>query len=399
MDDKIINLGPANVDDTDMTSVPILDLSDDITARFAAYTAAIETVLRSGQFIGGPNVVAFEAETAAYLGVRYAIGCNSGTDALVLSLRALRIGPGHEVITTPFTFFATAEAISLVGATPVFCDIDPITLNLDVETVAPLINERTRAIIPVHLFGLPADMAAVMSLARHHNLAVLEDVAQAMGASCSPSQPLGCCLQSPTCRGRKVGSIGNVSAFSFFPSKNLGAFGDGGLVATNDDDLADRVKMLRNHGSKVRYQNEMLGYNSRLDELQAAILRVKLPHLDEANAGRHRVAARYNELLDGVAGVSTPLLSFARSDSVFHQYTVRIKGGKRDAVSTALNRAGIATMIYYPIPVHRLPVYNQPTGLCPEAEAAAHEVLSLPIWPTLSAETQQRIATELKRSL
>jgi dTDP-4-amino-4,6-dideoxygalactose transaminase len=382
-----------------LANVPTLDLSDDITMNWAAYSEAVASVLKSGRFILGPNVTAFEGELASYLGVKHVIGCNSGTDALVLSLRALGIGPGDEVITTPFTFFATAEAISLVGATPVFCDIERETLNVNVALAAELVTERTKGIIPVHLFGLPADMAAVMTFATAHGLAVIEDVAQALGASCSPSNSLGCCTNNPGCTGRKVGSLGALSAMSFFPSKNLGAFGDGGAVATNDDELARQVRMLANHGSERRYENEMLGYNSRLDEIQAAILRVKLPRLDEDNAGRIAVATRYNELFDGEAGVTTPLLSNGGSASVFHQYTLQIHGGRRDHVAQALADLGISTMVYYPIPVHRLPVYDRPAGLCPVAEEAAQTVLSLPIWPTMSADIQQRVATELKRSL
>jgi dTDP-4-amino-4,6-dideoxygalactose transaminase len=379
--------------------IPILDLSDDIATHWAEYTGALEAVLRSGQFIGGPNVQAFEWEAAEYLGVRHAIGCNSGTDALILSLRALGIGPGDEVITTPFTFFATAEAVSLVGATPVFCDIDPITLNLNVESAATKITTLTKAIIPVHLFGLPADMAGVMQLAREHELAVLEDVAQAMGASCRPLVDIGCCVRSPSCDGRKVGSIGQLGAFSFFPSKNLGAFGDGGLVTTNDDDLAGKVRMLRNHGSAVRYQHEMIGYNSRLDEMQAAILRIKLRHLDDANRGRMESAARYNGLLADTPRLTVPVLAHNGSASVFHQYTLRIGGGKRDEVVRALRAAGIASMIYYPVPVHRLPVYDLPVGSCAESEAAANEVISLPIWPTLTEEIQEHIASVIKVAL
>jgi dTDP-4-amino-4,6-dideoxygalactose transaminase len=377
-------------------NIPILDLSDDIQANWSRYTTAMESVLRSGQFIGGPNVAAFETEAAAYLGVRHAIGCNSGTDALILGLRALNVGPGDEVITTPFTFFATAEAISLVGATPVFCDIDTETMNLDVDAAAQLVTSRTKAIIPVHLFGLPADMAAVMAVANEHGLAVLEDVAQAMGASCKPNGA-ACCLGDTACTGRKVGSIGHVGAFSFFPSKNLGAFGDGGLITTQDDATAELLRKLRNHGSIQRYRNELLGYNSRLDELQAAILRIKLEGLDAANAGRRAVAARYNELLADVDHVTTPLLAVHGASSVFHQYTLQIAAKHRDQVASALQAAGIATMIYYPIPVHRLLVYDMAPGTCPRAEAVASTVLSLPIWPTLDGARQQQI-TDLIRA-
>jgi dTDP-4-amino-4,6-dideoxygalactose transaminase len=371
--------------------LPILDLSDDINRHMPEFLAAFEAVLKSGHFIIGPNVSQFEAELGAYLGTKHAIGCNSGTDALVLALRALGIGAGDEVITTPFTFFATAEAISLVGATPVFVDIDARTFNIDPDLAAAAVTERTKALMPVHLFGLSADMPALMALAKRHDLRVIEDVAQAMGASCAPGTA-GCCQGNGNCQGRKVGTIGDVGAYSFFPSKNLGAFGDGGLVTTDDDDLAASVRMLRAHGAKKKYANEVLGYNSRLDEVQAAMLRVKLPYLDENNAGRQRVAGRYNELLDNVHGVTTPVLSDGGAASVFHQYTIRVAGGHRDALVAKLAADGISTMVYYPTPVHRLPVYAQLNVSCPLAEAAAGEVMSLPIWPTMSDGDIERVA-------
>ena len=246
---------------TDPQPIPMINLRGEHAAYWDELRGAVEAVLLDGRYVGGPDVDAFEDEAAAYLGVRHAIGCNSGTDALVLALRALGVGPGHEVVTTPFTFFATAEAISALGATPVFADIDDATYNIDVDHAATLVTERTRALLPVHLFGQPADMDAVMAVAADRDLAVVEDVAQAFGALSGD---------------RMAGSIGGAGAFSFFPSKTLGGAGDGGLVTTDDDAVADSVRMLRAHGSRQKYMNEVVGYNSRLDTLQAAVLRVKL---------------------------------------------------------------------------------------------------------------------------
>lgn len=361
--------------------VPILDLATEIEFLWDDLMAAITRVLRSGQFILGPEVEAFEREVAEYLGVKHAIGLNSGTDALVIGLRALGVGPGDEVITTPFTFFATAEAISLVGATPVFVDIDPRTFNLDPELIPAAITPRTKAILPVHLYGRPAEMEPILAIAEEHGLKVLEDCAQAFGATYS---------------GRKVGTLGHAGAFSFFPSKNLGAYGDGGLLVTDDDQVAEMARMLRAHGSRRKYHNEMVGYNSRLDALQAAILRVKLPHVDRWNAQRREVARRYNQLLDGVPGLVLPEIT---EGHVFHQYTVRILGGKRDAVQQSLARAGIGTMVYYPIPLHRLPVYGHSEGSLLEAERVASEVLSLPMGLHLDGVAQGGVVKKLIESL
>ena len=286
---------------------------------------------------------------------------NSGTDALVIALRALGIGPGDEVITTPFTFFATPESISNVGATPVFVDIDERTFNIDPALIEPAITERTKAIVPVHLYGQACDMDPIMDIARRHDLRVIEDVAQAMGGAY---------------QGRKLGTIGDAAALSFFPTKNLGGFGDGGMVVTDDDGVAEQARMLRTHGAKRKYANEVLGYNSRLDELQAAMLRVKLPHLDAFNDGRRAAAARYDELLADVPGVTTPFVA-PGVHHVFHQYTVRIADGRRDVVAKQLDDAGVQTMIYYPVPSDALPVYGlEPL---PRSAAAAGEVLSLPM--------------------
>jgi dTDP-4-amino-4,6-dideoxygalactose transaminase len=341
--------------------IPILDLRPEIDELRPEIMAAIGRVLDRTDFIMGEDVLLFEQEVAAYLGVKHAIGVNSGTDALVIALRALGIGPGDEVITTPFTFFATAESISSVGARPVFVDIDPATLNLDLALIEAAITERTRAIMPVHLYGNPVDMKRVMDLARQHGLKVVEDCAQSFGARW---------------RGRQTGTFGDFGAYSFFPSKNLGAYGDGGLIATNDDALADTARMLRVHGSRKKYHNEVVGYNSRLDTIQAAILRVKLPHIERWNTHRREVARRYNEGLAGVEGIVTPEIT---EGHVFHQYTIRVQGGRRDQVQQALGEQGIGTMVYYPTPQDELPIYKGDYKVFEESSLAAREVLSLPI--------------------
>ena len=358
--------------------IPILDLQPQIETHWDAFNAAFQRVLRSGHFILGPEEQAFEKEVASYLGARHAIGLNSGTDALFIALRALGIGPGDEVITSPFTFFATAEAISHVGATPVFVDIEAESFNLDLDLVERAITPRTRAIIPVHLFGRPCDLDRLADLAQAHGLKLVEDCAQSFGA---------------TWKGRRTGTAGPFGCYSFFPTKNLSAFGDGGLLTTDDDDLAASARMLRAHGSRKKYYNETVGYNSRLDELQAAMLRVKLPRIDHWNGQRRQVAARYHEALAGTPGLVLPAIV---DGHVFHQFTVRIQGGRRDQAQAALAAAGVQTMIYYPVPVHRLKLYQESHGAvsCPVAEQAAEEVLSLPIWPEL--QSVEAIAGPLK---
>lgn len=363
--------------------IPVLDLAPEIESLRAELKEAIDNVLDGCHFIMGPNVKAFEAEAAAYLRVRHAIALNSGTDALVIAADALNLREGDEVITTPFTFFATGEALSHFGAKPVFVDIDPDTFNMDVGQIESRITGRTKAILPVHLFGQSVDMDPLLQVAKRHGLFVIEDVAQAFGADYS---------------GKKLGALGDVGAFSFFPSKNLGAFGDGGMLVTDDDALAERARMLRVHGARKKYHNELVGYNSRLDELQAAILRVKLPHVDEANEGRLRAAETYDRLLGGIPGLTIPKRAADRTH-VYHQYTVRISNS-RDRVQKLLEDAGIGTMVYYPVPMHRLPVYEHlQAGGLPETERAAAEVLSLPIWPTIRQDQQERVASALAAAL
>lgn len=367
------------------SKIPVLDLKPEIDRLLPRLTEAVVNVMKSGAFINGPEVAEFEAQVAAYAGCKHAVGLNSGTDALVIGLKAAGVGPGDEVITTSFSFFATAEAISLLDAKPVFVDIDPVTYNMDVTQIASRVTQKTKAIIPVHLYGHGADMDAVLEVAKRHDLFVLEDVAQAF---------------SGEHRGKKLGTIGHAGALSFFPSKNLGAFGDAGMLLTNDDGIAERTRMLRAHGAKKKYFNEVLGYNSRLDTIQAAILLEKLPHLEKSSEGRIAAATRYAAMLAKVPGVVAPSVR-PGFRHVFHQYTVRLPSGKRDAVKEKLAAAGIETMVYYPNPIHKLAVYasSHASVSLPLCEAAARDVLSLPIWPEISNETQQRVVAELARAL
>jgi dTDP-4-amino-4,6-dideoxygalactose transaminase len=360
--------------------IPPLDLLPEIDLLWSEIQTAISGVVRSGQFVLGPQVRAFESEIAGSLSVKHAVACNSGTDALVLALRALGIGAGDEVITTPFTFYATAEAISLVGAVPVFVDIEPRTFNIDPARIPEALTPRTKAIVPVHLFGHAADMNPILETARRHGLAVVEDVAQAFGGRY---------------RGRALGSLGHVGAFSFYPTKNLGAFGDAGLLATNDDRVAEMARKLRTHGSVTRDRNEMIGYNSRLDEIQAAILRVKLPHVEGWNRRRQAAAATYRHLLADVKGIGLPPVE-NYAEHVFNQFTVRVTGCSRDTVQKSLADSEIGTNVYYSVPVHRLPVYADHHCDLPVAESAAREVLSLPMGPLLSEAAIGRVVEALR---
>ena len=362
--------------------IPILDLKQQYNQLKTQIDAAVSDVFANGHFINGPNVKALESEIAAYVGCEHGIGLNSGTDALHLALRALDIGPGDEVITCPFTFVATTEAIGIVGATPVFVDIDPETYNMDPSQIEAAITPRTKAILPIHIYGNPAPMVEILAIAKKHGLAVVEDCAQAIGA---------------TIDGKKVGSFGDVGAFSFFPSKNLGAFGDGGMATTNRKDLADRMRSLRAHGGRVKYHHEELGVNSRLDEVQAAILRVKLPHLESWLDNRRANAHAYSEALASVVKVPNERDGVRH---VFHQYTVRV--GDRDRVSKALADEGVQTMVYYPVPLHLQEVHRalgQGEGTFPHSERAAREVLSLPMFPELSAEDRTTVIQSLQRVL
>jgi dTDP-4-amino-4,6-dideoxygalactose transaminase len=356
--------------------IPMVDLKRQYALLKNEIDRAVGQVLEQTQFILGPNVGKLEEEVAAYHGLPYAVGCANGTDALLLALRACGIGQGDEVITTPFTFIATAEVIALVNARPVFVDICPDTLNIDPAKIAAKITSKTRAIIPVHLFGHPADMAPIMDIARKHHLKVIEDCAQAFGA---------------TDQGRRIGTTGDAGCFSFFPSKNLGCYGDGGMVITRDEQIAAKIKMLRNHGSAVRYHHSELGYNSRLDEIQAAILRVKLPHIDAANHARRENAALYSSVING----KNIILPSCRPgcQHVYHQFTLRAKN--RQAIAEALTRAGIASAVYYPVPLHQQEVFLKMYDLKESlsvSENCALDVLSLPMFPELTPEEIRQIA-------
>ena len=353
-------------------NVPLLDLKAQFQPLRAEIMAAVQTVCDEQGFILGPRVVAFEESLAKYVGARYAIGCASGSDALLLSLMAMGVGQGDEVITVPFTFFATAGAVSRLGAKPVFIDIQPDTFNLDPTQLERVITSRTKAIIPVHLFGQCADMSAINQIAQAKRLHVIEDACQAIGAGQG---------------GKRAGVLADTACFSFFPSKNLGGFGDGGMITTNDQGLADALAMLRVHGSRVRYLHEAVGINSRLDALQAVVLDIKLKYLDQWAEGRRRNAARYDQLfraaglLDRVTLPSTKAGNF----HVYNQYTVRVS--KRDELRAHLKEKGVGTEIYYPLPMHLQNCYQDlgyRKGAFPLSERAAEEVMSLPIYAELS---------------
>jgi UDP-2-acetamido-2-deoxy-ribo-hexuluronate aminotransferase len=344
----------------------------------------VERVLNSGQYILGKEVSEFENEIARYLGVNHAVGCASGTDALQVAMMAIGVGPGDEVVTTPFTFVATTETIVLLGAKPVYVDIEPKTFNIDPAKIEAAITSRTKAIIPVHLYGQSCDMDPIMAVANKHKIPVIEDMCQAIGADY---------------RGRKVGGIGLMSAISFFPSKNLGAFGDAGMVVTNDASLAEKLRMIVVHGSRVRYKHEVIGVNSRLDALQAAMLRVKLRHLDQWLDARIAAAAGYNKRFAGTA-VEVPYVApFGKH--VFHQYTIRIKLG-RDRVAERLAQKKIPHAIYYPIPLYMQEAYLPMTGTVqpmPHTDAATAEVLSLPMHTELDEQQLTVITNEVKEAL
>ena len=347
---------------------------------------AILKVLKSAVFIGGKEVERFEKEFAKFCGIKYAISVNSGTDALFLSLKSLGIGSGDEVITTPFTFIATAEAIINCGAKPVFVDINPETFNINLSKIEKAITKKTKAIIPIHLFGQMADMTEMIKIAKKHNLFVIEDAAQAVGAEY---------------KGRKSGTIGNLGCFSFFPSKNLGAFGDGGMVITNNKKLADKIRLLKNHGSspKEKYLNLIVGTNSRLDAIQAAILRIKLKHLSRWNRKRVEIAKYYNRNLNKIKDVRIPFTASNRNH-IFHQYTIRLRSKQaRDKLKKHLEKIGIPTGVYYPLPLHLQPAFKflgYKKGDFPESKKAAHEVLSLPIYPEIEKEQQEIITKKIK---
>ena len=379
------------------SQIPILDLTPEVEALWPALSEKLKEVIFSGQFIIGPEVKNFESEVAAWLGTKHAIGVNSGTDALVIGLRAAGIGEGDEVITSPFSFFASAESISNVGAKPVFVDVELDSMNIDPEKIEAAITAKTKAIMPVHLFGRPCAMNKIMAIAEKHNLRVIEDCAQSFGARYEGCA--GCAL--PSCAssahmGKMTGTIGLVGAYSFFPTKNLGCYGDGGLITTNDDAIAEMCRKLRAHGSIKKYHNEILGYHSRLDSVQAAILRLKLPLVAGYNQARRAIATAYKELLADVPGVIAPDVT---PGHVFHQYTVRVTGKDRDEVVAKMPERGVQCMVYYPIPQDRLPVYAGQYPTYEVNEVLSKQVMSLPIWPQMDQATQLRVVDALREVL
>jgi dTDP-4-amino-4,6-dideoxygalactose transaminase len=358
--------------------VPLLDLTRQYRQIAAEIERVLPEVVESQQFILGPRVEAFEHEVAAHLGVPHAVGCASGTDALLLSLRALDVKPGDEVVTSPFTFFATAGAIHNVGARPVFADIQPDTFNLDPAAADAATGARTRAIVPIHLFGQMADMIAFRAIGDAAGIAVIEDSAQAIGAR----------QKLPDGQWITTGTLGDACALSFFPTKNLGAFGDGGMVVTNDANLADRLRRLRVHGGRQMYHHEEVGYNSRLDALQAAVLAVKLPYLAGWSEARRRNARFYDEGLGGIESLRLPEVR-PENDSIVNQYTIRITDGGRDALADFLRKRGVGSGVYYPRPLHLQECFaylGHSVGDFPESEKASSEVLSLPVYPELTEE-------------
>ena len=351
------------------------EIQDEIVGGFA------ET-LEQCAFILGPNVQAFEKEAAQYLGVKHAIGCASGTDALHLALLALGIGPGDEVITSAFTFIATAEAIKYVGATPIFVDIDPLTFNITPDNIKAAITNKTKAVMPVHLFGQPVDLPAIKAICEKHGLLLVEDCAQSFGA---------------TVNNQQTGSFGAAAGFSFFPSKNLGCFGDGGLVTTQSDEIAAKIKQFRNHGSDVRYYHDVIGYNSRLDELQAVVLRAKLKRIDQYNAARRHAAHLYSRQLADLP--LTPPYEDGIGRHVYHQYTLLCD--RRDEVMAALQAQQISCAVYYPVPLHQQTVFKEEcAGLSlPVTESVAARCFSLPICSNLSDDTVEQITSVIRQTL
>jgi len=359
--------------------IPFLDLASQYNSIRTEINSAVLSVLESSQFILGKEVAAFEEEFAAWAGCGHAVAVNSGTSALHLALLAAGVGPGDEVITVPFTFVATAAAILYTGAKPVFVDIDPQTFTMATDQIEAAITDRTRAIVPVHLYGHPADMDPILEIARANNLAVIEDAAQAHGA---------------TYKGKRVGGLGDLGCFSFYPGKNLGAYGEGGAVTTNDEECARQIRMLRDWGAERKYHHELKGFNYRMEGIQGAILRVKLRYLDHWTNLRRQHAQRYHSLLRNSDLVLPETMAWA--EHVWHVYGVRVKD--RASVQAGLSSIGIQTNIHYPTPVHLLPAYSDlgyPRGAFPESEAAAEEELSLPMYPELTSEQMEQVCVAL----
>lgn len=374
-------------------NLQMVDLSGQYLKIKTEVDAAIHEVIDSAAFIKGQPVRQFEEELAHYLGAKHVIGCANGTDALQLALMALGLKPGDEVITPDFTFIATVEVVALLGLKPVLVDVDLNNFTIDIESLKAAITPRTKAIIPVHLFGQCANMEAIMQLANEHGIYVVEDTAQAIGSTYKFSDG----------KSQMAGTMGHLGCTSFFPSKNLGCFGDGGAIFTNDDALAEEVRSIANHGMKVRYHHDRIGVNSRLDTIQAAVLRVKLKHLDRYNAARQQAAKRYDELFSSVAQLQTPA-RVAWSDHTFHQYTLRLLSGDRQKLMDALKDVNIPAMVYYPIPLHRQKAFQpyvdaNAANVFPSSFALSQQVFSLPMHTELSADVQQHIAENVIKSL
>lgn len=368
--------------------VPLLDLKRQHEELREELREAVGRVLDSQQFILGEDVRRLEEELAAYTRARHAVGCGSGSDALLLALLALDVREGDEVLTTPFTFFATAGAIARTGARPVFAEIEPHTYNVDPARVEAALTERTRAVMPVHLYGQCADMDGLMRACEPRGIPVIEDAAQAIGAD--------------DAAGRRAGSIGAMGCFSFYPTKNLGAAGEAGLLTTNDDKLAERLRRLRVHGGATEYHHDEVGFNSRLDTMQAAVLRVKLPRLDAWSDARGERAATYTRMLSdaGLGGAVTPPHVVRGARHIFHQYVIRVDAARRDALVEHLKSNGVGTKIYYPVPLHMQPCFaylGHKEGDFPESERAARETLALPIYPELTVEQQEYVVETIRR--
>ena len=370
-----------------MTQVPLFDLKSQFAPIRDEVRAAVDRVFESQGFVLSEEVSALEAEVAAYCQTKYAIGCASGSDALILALMSLGLGPGDEVITSPFTFFATGSAITRFGARPVFVDIDPKSYNIDPALAARAVTNKTRAIVPVHIYGQCAEMDSLLELGASTRVPIIEDAAQAIGAKD---------------RGRRAGSMGAIGCFSFYPSKNLGGAGDGGMIVTNDADHAGRLRMLRVHGEEKRYYHRCIGINSRLDSLQAAVLRVKLPRLDDWIAGRQHWAQRYESMFAAARlgeFVEPPYLR-ADASHVFHLFVIRVRDGRRDALLDHLKHAGVGSGVYYPVPLHLQECFGSlgyQRGDFPATEAASDETLALPVFPELTDEQQDYVVDEIRQ--
>ncbi len=372
-----------------VSSVPLLDVGRGNLPLREEFLQALGNVIDSGRFLYGPDVTELEREVAAYSQVEHAIGCASGSDALLLALMALEVGPGDEIVVPSFTFFASVSCIVRLGATPVFVDIRPDTFNMDAEKLAAAITPRTKAVIPVHLFGQCAEIDRICQIASDHDTVVIEDAAQAIGAAYNS---------------RPAGSWGSIGCFSFYPTKNLGGMGDGGMMSTGDASTADKLRLLSSHGMRPRYYHRVLGINSRLDTFQAAILRVKMKYLPQAVEARQANAARYEQMFKD-AGLmnSAPITLPYHDPNAFHvwnQYSIRVAGGRRDALKASLTEQGIGTEIYYPVPMHQQDCFNDltlPLGGLPETERACAEILNLPIYPELTIDEQTRVVDSIKQ--